>query len=145
VSISLDGSFRNFTLGQEGTSWVVRLRTTRTGANGTSPELRVPGLMPRLTHVVVTYDGRTERIYLDGRQARESTKVAGSLSGWETQKFALVLGNEFNDRRDWAGTIKFVAFYARALSAEEVVRAHHSPPPGSRASGSRKPSADDVF
>jgi len=119
VSISQDGGQRNFTLGQENDRWVVRLRTSKTGANGTSPEVRVPGLSRRLTHVVVTFDGRTERIYLNGSEAKSSTEVAGSLDSW-AEGFPLVLGNEFKDRRDWAGSIQLVAFYFKALSAEDV-------------------------
>ena len=119
VSISQDGGQRNFTLGQQDDRWVVRLRTSKTGANGTNPETQTPGLSARLTHVAVTFDGRTERIYLNGREAKSSTEVAGSLDSWD-EGFPLVLGNEFKDRRDWAGSIRLVAFYFRALSAEDV-------------------------
>jgi len=119
VSISQDGGQRNFTLGQESDRWVVRLRTSKAGANGTSPEVRAPGLSPRLTHVAVTFDGRAERVYLNGREAKSSTEVAGSLDSW-AEGFPLVLGNEFKDRRDWAGSIQLVAFYFKALSSEEV-------------------------
>src|SRR5262249_21480368 len=44
VSVSVDPFRRNLTLGHEGKSLVVRLRTPQTGENGLNPELIVPGI-----------------------------------------------------------------------------------------------------
>ena len=129
VSLSFDGTVRNFTLGQEADRWVVRLRTSRTGDNATSPEVHVPGLSPRRTHVVVSYDGKVERVYLDGEEARSTDEVAGELNGWDPS-FPLVVGNEAYDARDWEGLVRFVAFYTRVLSPEEIRAASKALPPG---------------
>jgi hypothetical protein len=144
VSLSYNGSVRNFTLAQEGDRWSVRLRTTRNDLNGCRPQITVAGLAARWTHVVVTYDGSEERVYLDGRLAKRAGNVSGSLGNWETSKYPLVLGNEAYDSRNWAGTIKFVAFYGRALSAAEVRKAANSLPAvsSSSSSGAKR---DDVF
>lgn len=59
VSNSRDPGFRNFTLGQQGSDMVFRLRTPATGLNGSRPEVFVPGVFsndhPR--EILVTYDG----------------------------------------------------------------------------------------
>jgi hypothetical protein len=119
VTLSTDASTRNVTLGQERGSYVLRLRTPRTGANGTKPQLTLgPVAVGRATHVVVTYrPGRTEA-YLDGRRVLRSDRVAGDLSNWTAQQ--LLFGDEANGGRDWAGTLSHVAIYARALDGEEV-------------------------
>ena len=132
VSISYDGSFRNVTLCQERATWHVRLRQSSRNLNGTSPDVRVKGLAVRWTHVVVTYDGRRERVFLDGREAAASTAVAGDLTSWNTKRFALVLGNEANAARNWAGKIAFVAFYGTALDSAQAARAYAAAPPGLR-------------
>ena len=129
---------------QEGDRWVTRLRTSKTGDNGTNPEVRADGLRPRTTHVVVTYDGAVERIYLNGREAVSSKKVAGSIEGW-AEDFPLVVGNEYKDSRDWAGTVRFVAFYSRALPAGEVGRLSKQLPPGVKLPPPAEPGEDDFF
>lgn len=129
VSLSYDGSKRNLTLAQEGSYWVFRLRTTQTGGNGTNPEIRVPGLEPCLTHVVVTWQGGTERIYLNGEEALVSDEVKGDFTNWAAG-FPLVLGNEAYEARDWSGVIRFVAFYSGVLSGEEAVALAGSLPEG---------------
>jgi hypothetical protein len=138
VSLSLDGGNRNFTLAQgkspseAGRVWAVRVRTERTGPNGTSPQLFVEGLRARRTHVTVVYDGRSARAYLDGVLAAESEEVSGSLSDWD-ESYALCLANEWKDKRDWAGRVELVAFYDRALPPEDVRRLAALPRPGAPA------------
>lgn len=68
VSYSWDIYHRNFTLGQQESNLVFRLRTPLTGENGTNPELTVPDIfIDTLPHqLVVTYDGSTIRVYVDG-------------------------------------------------------------------------------
>jgi hypothetical protein len=59
VSNSWDTASRNFTLGQDGSGLVVRLRTPQAGPNGIHPAAIVPAVfsdtMPR--DIVVTFDG----------------------------------------------------------------------------------------
>jgi len=61
VSNSLSPFLRNFTLGQQGSDLVFRLRTPDTGANGYPLEIYVPGVFgDREAHeILVTYDGAT--------------------------------------------------------------------------------------
>jgi VanZ family protein len=61
VSNSASPFLRNFTLGQERTDLVVRLRTPETGGNGMPPETIVPGVFSTdgRRDLLVTYDGAT--------------------------------------------------------------------------------------
>ena len=85
VSLSLDPYQRNFTLGQSNSDLVVRLRTPFTGENGMRPQLVVPGVLgtnkPR--HLVVTYDGAIERVYVNGIAQRYTLdlRYAAALCG----------------------------------------------------------------
>jgi len=120
VTLSRDSAERNFTLGQEGDRWIVRLRTTSTGGNGT-PNFEAPAgsLTTDLAHVLFTRaaDG-TARIYLDGALAAEG-RFDGDLSNW-SEEFRFGLANELTRDRTWLGELHLVAIYARALTAEEV-------------------------
>jgi len=68
VSLSADPDRRNFTLGQEGSDLVFRLRTPVTGENGMKPELIAPNVFPdtKPHHIVITYDGSNLVLYVDG-------------------------------------------------------------------------------
>jgi hypothetical protein len=145
VSLSYDGNVRNFTLAQEGSSWVVRLRTTRNDSNGCRPQTYVSGLSAKWSHVVVTYDGRAVRVYLDGTLAKTATAVNGSLENWDREKYPLVLGNEAYASRNWAGTVKMVAIYSKALSAAQVASALKTLPEGAAITASGAGGRDDVF
>lgn len=121
VTISRDSSVRNVTLGQTGNSYIVRLRTSGTNEQG-SPDMVAPAgtvSADELQHVVVTFDGQTTTIYVDGNPVADSTAHAGSLAGWDPS-MSLVLGNEFDGNRRWFGSIHLVAFYAQALSPNQV-------------------------
>ncbi|MFZ1027060.1 MAG: VanZ family protein [Limnoraphis robusta] len=67
--ISLSGSpyERNFTLGQEKTDLIFRLRTPMTGDNGSNPELLIRDVFRDKNphHIIVTYVGSRVRIYID--------------------------------------------------------------------------------
>lgn len=69
VSNSVDENRRNFALGQWYDTLVFRLRTPLTGANGAEPELYLPGVCRagRRVHVIVSFDGRVVRSWVDGR------------------------------------------------------------------------------
>jgi hypothetical protein len=120
VTLSRGGSVRNFTLGQEGARYDVRLRTTENDENGCSPSMPSKGgVETRLTHVVYTRSAEgNATVYLDGRKNAETT-IPGSLSNWEGS-FQFGIANEFVDDRTWLGEIHLVAIYDRTLSAEEI-------------------------
>lgn len=80
VSLSRDPDHRNFTLGQEGSHLVFRLRTPLTGENGMQPELIAPNVFATsdLRHVVITYDGSLLRLFVDGvRHSRSLELIPG--------------------------------------------------------------------
>jgi len=104
VSCSLDGHARNVSLCQEGTSLVLRLRTTDTGRNGTSPSVTLGRISADRAHrVVVSYRPGELVCVLDGER-REVKQITGDFSNWD-ESYPLVLGNEYKDSRPWHGTI----------------------------------------
>jgi hypothetical protein len=122
VSLARNLSERNLTLGQNGDHFEVRLRSTRTNANGL-PALKSKNgtLTTKRTHAVYTRDrfGRA-RLYLEGKLSKTRI-VAGTLSNWR-DTFELSLGSEVNKGRPWRGTLYRVALYDRALNLSEVAR-----------------------
>jgi VanZ family protein len=121
VTYSLNTSQRNFTLGQEFDSLILRLRTTESDENGVYPHFRgdnvfTPG---KKQHVTVSYDGKLEKLYVDGQLRKVSSELEGSFSSWDPNAF-FVIGNEHTGDRLWQGKIYLVALYNRALGDEEI-------------------------
>jgi len=122
VTLSKTPTERNFTLGQDGDKFDLRLRTTKTSTNGIpSLSSKSRSLTTKLTHVVYTRDrGGRARIYLNGKQNAEKT-VAGVMSNWD-KSVRLGLANELTNDRPWHGTLYMVAIYSRSLPAKEVMQ-----------------------
>ncbi len=122
VTLSGNGSDRNFTLGQDGDRIEARLRTTETNTNGI-PSLRTKSkaLKPELTHVVYTR-GRSggARIYVNGI-LNSTASIIGELSNWD-DNHPLGLANELSSDRPWQGTFRLVALYSRELQPDEVIQ-----------------------
>lgn len=131
VTISRDPSNRNFTLGQDGDRFDVRMRTTRTSTNG------IPSLQsqPRTVtmqkaHVVYSrYATGQARLFVNGKKIAERL-VGGTASNWDTS-MRLGLGNEFSGDRPWQGTFYLVAIYSRDLTAKEIQHNYLIGPDGS--------------
>lgn len=123
VTLSADADNRNFTLGQDGSKYVARLRTTATGKNGTEPATATGDgrVKKKLSHVVYTRakDGDAT-IFLNGKKV-SSRNIPGQTTNW-ADDYRLALGNEFNAERTWRGQYHLVAVYDRALSTDEVRR-----------------------
>ena len=122
ITLSENSSNRNFTLGQERDRYVLRLRTTKTSANG-QPSLDSGNrtLSPVLTHVIYTRArGGLARIYINGKKNVEKN-IGGNPSNWNGA-YRLALGDELSGGRPWLGTYYLVAIYNRDLSATEVER-----------------------
>ncbi len=120
LTISKDTSNRNFTLGQDGSKYDLRLRTSKTSRNG-MPSLASPanGVTTKLTHLAYSRErGGKARFYVNAKQVAEKT-VAGDLKNWDGN-YRLALGNEFTNDRSWQGSYHLVAIYGRALSSQEV-------------------------
>ncbi len=121
VSMSADPGQRDFTLGQDKSGLAFRLRTTKTGANGTPQLDTAKGVLKKETmHVVCTFDGKTKYVYVNGRRRREEQRLGGDFSGW--QRYPLIVGNEATGDRPWRGKVFLVALYDRALDQDEVQR-----------------------
>jgi hypothetical protein len=127
VTYSQDPNFRNFTLAQNNTTYIGRLRTADTGLNGVSPELVTsPGavITTTLSHVVYTRDVTgTATIYVDGVVKGTRNDITGTFSdpGFEwDNSYGFALANEFTMNRTWLGEIYLVAIYDRALTSAEV-------------------------
>ena len=133
VTLSKNSIERNFTLGQDGDKFEVRLRTTRTSTNGI-PAVATPGkkAATKLTHVVYTHDkdGQTQ-IFVDGKSA-VATKVGGLPSNWNSS-FQLALANEQSGDRPWQGTYHLVAVYSRSLTPKDVAQNFAAGPNGTSA------------
>lgn len=130
VSLSKDTSNRNFTLGQDGDKFDVRLRTTKTSGNGLpSTATKSQQVGTRLMHVVFTRaaDGLSA-IYVDGKEV-VSQQIGGDFSSWD-QGYKLAIGNEVSGDRPWLGELHLVAIYSRAISKSEVVDHFEAGPKG---------------
>lgn len=121
VSISRDFVDRNITLGQTHDHYILRLRTSGTNIQGW-PELEGPEgtlVAGELQHLVVTFDGWTTVMYLDGEPIADTEHFGGTLEGWD-DTMPLILGNELTGERLWPGSIHLVAIYSHALTPEQV-------------------------
>jgi VanZ family protein len=121
VTYSLDPYQRNFTLGQENDALILRLRTSESDLNGVYPHFRGNKVFEvgRKQHITVTYDGKSEKFYVDGKLREIFSRLKGNFSNWDPKAF-LVLGNEYTGDRLWDGKIYLVALYNRALGDEEI-------------------------
>ena len=130
VTISKDANSRNFTLGQDGNRFDVRLRTTRTSTNGI-PSLPsvAKSATTKLTHVLYAHskDGKTH-VYVNGKSVGTQT-IRGDLSNWD-KSFRLAIGNELSGDRPWLGTLHLVAVYSRALTPTEIAQNFAAGPDG---------------
>lgn len=122
VTLSKGSTNRNFTLGQDGDKFDVRVRCEKTSNNGLPSTSSKSGtLTKRVTHVVYTRDrAGNAAIWIDGERNAKK-KIEGNFSNWGSG-MRLALGNELNKSRAWLGTYHLVAIYNRALSDDEITR-----------------------
>jgi VanZ family protein len=127
VSYSESTQWRNFTIGQWESDLAVRLRTTRNNLNGTDPHVTVKDVfaVPGFRHIVMTYDGAYERVYVDGTLRTTTDDVQGTLANWDAEHW-LVVGNEHTADRPWRGVIRLLAIYDRVLGGGEVSGSYKS-------------------
>jgi hypothetical protein len=130
LTCSVDPSNRNFTMGQDGGSYQMRIRTTTTGNNGgsaaTRPVSAAGSVQPGSpVHIVCTRDtAGVAKLYLNGVEVDSNPNNDGDFSNWDAN-YEFGLANEFNwlaepGARDWLGEYYLVAVYSRALTAAEV-------------------------
>jgi len=114
------GDFQNYVLGQQGND--VQVRLLHTGKdNKAKPRLETSDnvVTTGLLHIVHTYDGTTERVYVNGVENPTTVAISGVLSNWDASD-PLTLGNEGSGNRPWAGTMRLMAMYDRALTQAEI-------------------------
>jgi len=123
ITMSKDGSDRNFTLGQDQETFTTRVRTTQTNENGI-PALTIPNenIDSILTHIIYTRNDSGEaNLYVNG-VLKASGLFEGDFSNWDSS-YQFALANEFDsDQTDrfWLGTYYLAAIYSRALDSTEV-------------------------
>ncbi|MEM6262074.1 MAG: LamG-like jellyroll fold domain-containing protein [Bacteroidota bacterium] len=123
ITVSKNTGERNVTLGQEGSRYVGRIRTTDPSIdNNGMPEVRTgsnQAVTNALQHIVYTRKANGEvKIYVNGTAVKTANQ-AGKLWNWNTA-YKLALGNEFTHDRPWKGIYYMVAMYDRALDNGEV-------------------------
>ncbi|MGB7313030.1 MAG: LamG-like jellyroll fold domain-containing protein [Nodosilinea sp.] len=121
ATLSKDTVNRNFTLGQNGDDYNVRLRTTTTGNNGLNKMLTSPGSEVRtdLTHVVYSREADGDAfMYVDNQLVTTDT-ITGTFSNWDAG-YRFALGSELDGSRSWLGSLDLVAVYNQAFDASEV-------------------------
>ena len=121
ATLSGDTSNRNFTLGQDGDDYNVRLRTTTTGNNGVGTTVSSVGglLNTQLTHVVYSREQDGDTFLYVNNQLVATQNIGGNLSNWN-DNYRFALGNEFNGNRSWLGSLDLLAVYNQAFDAQEV-------------------------
>ncbi|MDE0635977.1 MAG: DUF5060 domain-containing protein [Candidatus Poribacteria bacterium] len=119
ISFSKDITHRNFTLGQDGNRFAMRIRTPRTGENGLGGEFtfgRIESGKP--THVIVSYFDGNVYCYINGELVHVSNGTQGDFSNWEL--YPLLFGDEASGGRNWEGKLSHVAIYSRFVGLEEA-------------------------
>jgi hypothetical protein len=107
-------------MGQVQANLQIRLRHTAKD-NKLKPRLTTTDslLTTQPTHLVHTYDGQVERLYINGKLNPVMVPGVGSFANW-LASHPLNIGNEGDSTRPWFGTIYQAAVYNRALSDAEI-------------------------
>lgn len=146
VAFSGDSSTQAFVLGQQADQWMGRVRTNKTAGYAGRPNLVTNALSVDsvLTHVVFTWSGfsRLMKVYINGELAAQLDRpeyIAGVDSTgyvsyvWD-RSHSLRIGYErvaggggITDA--WLGELHFMAIFAKALTADEVVKNFNAGPP----------------
>ncbi len=124
VSYSGGDDKRNFTMAQRMYQYEGYTRSDKTTANGNPVLLTKAADMDAqaaLQHVVMTYSPVNGRhFYVNGVDTGDAdAQGGGSLADWD-DTFALVLGNETSNGKQWQGVLRLVAIHNRALTPEQI-------------------------
>ncbi|MEO0895078.1 MAG: LamG-like jellyroll fold domain-containing protein [Bacteroidota bacterium] len=119
VTLSSNTAYRNFTMGQSGNDYNLRVRTGTNNSNGTSNSLS--GGSPSTSsvqHLVMTVENGIQKMYVNGAMVASNTN-SGFFDHWD-QTYFFALANELSSGRTWLGDIYLVGVYSQALSSAEV-------------------------
>jgi hypothetical protein len=119
VAFSDGRGARNFLLGQQKNRLVLVLRTSE-GADRTLD--LCPLAANEAYHLVVAYKSGSLLCYKNGKEVLNRTDVRGDLKNWG--KYHLVLGDEWDGRSKWLGTLEGVALWSRFLDAATAREDH---------------------
>lgn len=127
VTMSVDGFARNFTLAQDGSLWIWRVRTSRNPDVNGMPNVEAP-LAAGQSHVVGVNDGENRILYVNGVERARDAR-GGTFASWSAD-YRFGIGNELDGgaTRDWLGEIHRVAIYARAFSTAEIQQLYDAGP-----------------
>jgi Concanavalin A-like lectin/glucanases superfamily len=115
---------RNVTVAQRAYQYEAMGRASTTGANG-APSLLTKDTdrdaQASLQHIVLTFDPvKGRQLFVNGNPTGDvDPRTGGSLADWD-DTFAVVLGNETSNNRQWTGVIRFAAVHSRALTLEQT-------------------------
>jgi len=121
LTLSSGNNSRNFMLGQDNATAVLRLRTTETDDNGTPATVSdIAAFTGQLSHIAFTWSGLDDEadVWVDGQIAGSQT-LAGNFSTWDTG-YTFAIANEIGGDRPWRGELFLAAVYCRNLSAAEI-------------------------
>lgn len=110
MTLSLDPSRRDFTIGQQQDDLILRLRTPASDLNGTvndAPVASIPDVFQSTRWVTIglrVEPGELE-LSLDGQVAARQPLPADPLENWD-QSYRFALGNELTYDRPWLGEIR---------------------------------------
>jgi beta-lactam-binding protein with PASTA domain len=129
ISVGADNSSQNFVLGQDGPDYQVRLQHTAKDSKARPRLQAVNGVAVAVQHLVHTYDGNTERLFIDGVQQPATVALSGNYNSWDPTDW-FNIGNEASSQRPFVGEIYLVAVYDRALSVADVQMNFNAGPNG---------------
>ncbi|MGB5440741.1 MAG: LamG-like jellyroll fold domain-containing protein, partial [Gammaproteobacteria bacterium] len=120
ISVGGDTTNQNFMLGQIGDDVEARLlHTGKQSQNDPGLATNNGVLDASLVHLVHTYDGSEERLYINGVQQSQTIAAAGGYGNWDmSQLFSI--GNEATSNQPYNGIIRLVAVYDRPLDTAEI-------------------------
>lgn len=106
LTVSTDPSYRNLTIGQEGSDLVIRLRSQLTDLNG-MPSYLVTGVFAAAgwRDIDLVIEDGVLNVLIDDEIKLNSVLPAGSIATW-SEEYKLALGNELLGNRAWVGAIK---------------------------------------
>jgi glycopeptide antibiotics resistance protein len=100
----------NFTLAQQETDLVFRMRSPVTGNNGTYPEIVVPDVFVDLKpyHIIITYDGLALRFYIDRVESIYSLDLSPNITFF---RYLLYFWDGFSIRLDRTKAAYKILYY----------------------------------
>jgi hypothetical protein len=105
------------------------LHTGKKEGNQPRLETGTDPITKTLIHVVHTFDGTTEKLFVDGVQHPTTVVRVGDYSTWETTD-VFSIGNLATLSEGWKGTMRLVAVYDRPLADAEVQQNFTAGPTG---------------